>query len=428
MQSRSDDPESWRALPEWHELRFDNGMSVHLLPDRTRDSIELTLWVPAGPRIEEPGASGISHLLEHCYSLGSSRLAPREIDLRIQNVGGEKWAVTTLDYTMHALSGPADSLEELVALESDRFATLRLPDEAVEDELEIVSQERTMRCEHQALGALLVRLLGNAFNTHPYGLPITGLAEDLAKIRRDDVARHYERHYVASNAVYVLHGGFDPGRAETIFQRHLAPLPAGRRPAIEARPEPPQEIERRVVVARGDANPNRLVLLFKVPPFDHPKTSAIRVLEALLFGESGLSRELARAGPCEVRGGTWECRDVGPFTIEVSPPREGDFDAVAKAIRESIDRLGKVDGATLQAGRRAARRTLHARMESTTGLAHWIGRASMLSPRGIASLVSDADAVLDVTQEDLSGLIATLFRRDQCTEARLVLPPSFPVH
>jgi zinc protease len=370
------------------ERRLENGLTLLLAPDAAVPVFTIMLWVPAGGRNERRGETGVSHYLEHCYSLGSKNLAPREIDRLVQRLGGSKNAFTDHDYTAYYESLPSAALERIVEVEGDRFAALALPEERLRSELQVVIEERRLRSENSVGGFLHERLMALAYERHPYGWPVIGTREDLEVMSRDRVLAYYRRHYVPANATFVLVGDFDPARAEDLFRRHMGGIPPGARPADEVAEEPEQRAERRASVAKESARLPRLAIVWKTVGLDHEDALALALLEATLaHGDAAaFERVLRREKELVLDHSTdyWSFRDPCPFSYRAEAQPGVALERIEEAVYALVADLvarGPEPGA-LERAKKQIELAFLAGLESTSARARAIGRYAVTSARG----------------------------------------------
>src|SRR5207245_5244327 len=103
-----------------------NGLQVRLLPDRGLPIATLYSFFKVGSRNERPRITGISHLFEHMMFNGAAKYGPREFDRVLESHGGNSNAYTSTDMTAYHEDFPAEALEKVVDLESDRMRSLAL--------------------------------------------------------------------------------------------------------------------------------------------------------------------------------------------------------------------------------------------------------------------------------------------------------------
>src|SRR6185295_13310717 len=125
---------------------LDNGLTVLLLPDPATPVVSFQLWVRAGSK-DETGYTGLAHLFEHMMFRGTDRLPPESHERLIEARGGRVNAYTTADTTVFYEDFAPDSLPLVIALEAERLRNLKITEETLTTERQVVLEERRMRTE-----------------------------------------------------------------------------------------------------------------------------------------------------------------------------------------------------------------------------------------------------------------------------------------
>jgi zinc protease len=301
-----------------------NGLRVRLLPDRSAPTLSYYTFFQVGSRNEKLGTTGISHLFEHMMFNGAAKYGPKEFDRVLEARGGHSNAYTSNDVTAYYEDFAAEALETVVDLESDRMRSLRLTDESLEQEREVVKEERRLRTENSIFGLMEEQLEALVFLAHPYRWPVIGWMEDIERITRNDCEAFFRTYYAPSNAAVYVVGDLDPDATLALIERHYSDVPAGPSPAPVPAGEPPQRGERRALV-RHPAQAPAILAGWRGPAAKSPDSSALDVLQVCLaVGESSrLRRKLVQEEEVAVSVSiSWGRRiDPGVFLafVELSP-------------------------------------------------------------------------------------------------------------
>jgi zinc protease len=220
--------------PATQQFKLDNGFTVIVKPDRRAPIAVHMVWVRVGSVDEVDGLSGVAHVLEHMMFKGTADLKPGEFSSRVAALGGRENAFTMRDATGYYQQIPAGKLEEVMKLESDRFANNQWPDEEFRHELEVVKEERRMRTEDAPRAQLWEALNAAVFEASPYRRPVIGWMSDLDSLNPQDVRDFYRKWYVPANAVVVVAGDVDPAQVLQLAQKYYGRIPA--RPVPERKP------------------------------------------------------------------------------------------------------------------------------------------------------------------------------------------------
>jgi predicted Zn-dependent peptidase len=301
-----------------------NGLRVRLLRDATAPTLSYYTFFQVGSRNERLGTTGISHLFEHMMFNGAEKYGPKEFDRVLEARGGHSNAYTSNDVTAYYEDFASDALETVVDLESDRMRSLRLTAESLEQEREVVKEERRLRTENSIFGLMEEQLEALVFLAHPYRWPVIGWMDDIERITREDCEAFFRTYYAPSNAAVYAVGDLDPDRTLELVERHYGSIPAGPRPAPVPLGEPPQRGERRATV-RYPAQAPALLAGWRGPAARSPDSAALDVLQVCLaVGEaSRLRRRLVQQEELAVSISiSWGWRiDPGVFLVfaELAP-------------------------------------------------------------------------------------------------------------
>jgi zinc protease len=360
-----------------------NGLRVRLLRDAAAPTLSYYTFFQVGSRNERLGTTGISHLFEHMMFNGAAKYGPKEFDRVLEARGGHSNAYTSNDVTAYYEDFASDALETVVDLESDRMRSLRLTAESLEQEREVVKEERRLRTENSIFGLMEEQLEALVFLAHPYRWPVIGWMDDIERITREDCEAFFRTYYAPGNAAVYAVGDLDPDHALALVERHYGSIPAGPRPAPVPLGEPPQRGERRAVV-RYPAQAPALLAGWRGPAARSPDSSALDVLQVCLaVGEaSRLRRRLVQQEELAVSISiSWGWRiDPGVFLAfaELAPRVRPER---AEAILwEEIDRVATkgVSAAEVRRAQALLRSSVLHELATHHGVAHALGQAEAL--------------------------------------------------
>jgi len=217
---------------ELKEATYKNGVKLIVEEDHSAPVAMVQIWLKVGGRDELPGKTGLAHVFEHMMFKGSNKLGPGEYSKRISAMGGNDNAFTSTDYTAYFQTVPAKRIDEVLAMEAERFANLKLRDADFQKEIKVIMEERRMRTEDDPNSHMFEELSAASLRLHPYRNPVIGWMQDLEKLTIEDVKAFYKKHYVAGNVVVVVVGDVDFEQAKKTVARTF-----GR---MKARPIPPR--------------------------------------------------------------------------------------------------------------------------------------------------------------------------------------------
>lgn len=166
------------------ESMLENGLKILLLEEHKASVVTVHIWYRVGARNEQPGTTGLSHLLEHMMFKGTSKVGPGQFSRTIRKNGGRDNAFTSEDYTGYFETFASDRIDLALKLEADRMRNLLLDPKEIEAEKKVVMEERRLRTEDDPVSALREAMGAAAFQAHPYRQPVIGWMTDIERLAR----------------------------------------------------------------------------------------------------------------------------------------------------------------------------------------------------------------------------------------------------
>jgi zinc protease len=415
---------------------LNNGMTLIVKPDRRAPTAVHMVWVRVGSMDEVDGSSGVAHVLEHMMFKGTPSVKVGEFSRQVAALGGRENAFTSHDYTGYYQQIPASKLENVMRLESDRFAHNQWPDEEFKKELEVVKEERRMRTEDNPRALMNEVLNASVFVASPYRRPIVGWMSDLQALTPDDARAFYQRWYVPGNAAVVVAGDVDVAQVLALAQKYYGTVPPRALPERKPRDEPAQAGQKRIAF-KAPAEQAVVTLAFKVPSlttFDDSQATndalALTVLSAVLDGYSGARLERALLqGPNRVAdsagsdNGLWG-RGPQLFMLSGVPAQGKTTQEVEAALRAQVARIASEGVLEAELARVKTQWVASAvyKLDSVFNQARELGTA------WAQGLPLDANERLierlrGVTADQVKAVAAKYFGDDQMTVAQLLPQP-----
>ncbi|MEC8423050.1 MAG: insulinase family protein, partial [Myxococcota bacterium] len=125
------------------EETLENGIRVAAVHVPDSSLVAVQVRVSGGAADEAPGESGYAHLLEHLMFGGSAHARNGSYDTWLAEVGAENNAWTEHDSTTYSVTAPAEAVELVLFLESDRLGWLAggMDAEKLRNQIEVVAAE-----------------------------------------------------------------------------------------------------------------------------------------------------------------------------------------------------------------------------------------------------------------------------------------------
>lgn len=197
-----------------------NGLKVVLIEDKRSPSVVNSIWYKVGSSHEASGKTGISHVLEHMMFKGTKTLKPGEFSSIVKKMGGTENAFTSKDYTGYFQKIHTTDIERCIELESDRMKNLRLDENELRSEIEVVKEERRLRTDDNPVSKTFEKIMLNAYGMNEYGIPIIGTMQNLGSISKNDLENWYKLHYQPKNAIVIIAGNFNADQVKGYIQKY----------------------------------------------------------------------------------------------------------------------------------------------------------------------------------------------------------------
>lgn len=274
---------------EYIEYDLPNGLHVILHEDHSAPIVAVNIWYHVGSKNEDPDRTGFAHLFEHMMFQGSANVKKAEHMAYIQKAGGTFNGSTNWDRTNYFQVVPSNQLELVLWLESDRMRSLNVNQENLDNQREVVKEERRWRVDNRPYGTQWEEVFKRLFKVHPYRWPVIGYMEHLNAATLEDVKRFFDTYYVPNNAVLVIAGDIDIERTKSLVEKYFADIPKGKyeikRPNVI---EPPLTYQVRDTIYDNIRLP-AVFIAFKIPK-DGEKDFFTLNLLAKILGSGRSSR------------------------------------------------------------------------------------------------------------------------------------------
>jgi zinc protease len=210
----------------YEKYTLSNGLEVILHNNNSLPIVAVNLWYKVGSANEKMGKTGLAHLFEHMMFQGSENV-PKEMHFKyIQEAGGTLNGSTNFDRTNYFEKVPSNYLELALWLESDRMGLLlpALTQEKLNNQLDVVRNERLERYENQPYGLAWEILISNLYpKDHPYSWPTIGFMPDIS-YQLDEVKNFFKTYYSPLNATVVIAGDFDKNRTKELVEKYFGEI------------------------------------------------------------------------------------------------------------------------------------------------------------------------------------------------------------
>ncbi len=416
------------------EHRLANGLRVVLSEDHLTPVAAVCLWYDVGSRHEVAGRTGLAHLFEHLMFQGSAQVQGNGHFELVQGAGGSLNGSTSFERTNYYETMPAHELELALWLEADRMGSLltALDDESMENQRDVVKNERRQRYDNVPYGTAFEKLTAMAYpDGHPYHHTPIGSMADLDAASLEDAREFFRTYYAPNNAVLSVVGDIDPEQTLAWIEKYFGSVPGheGKRPPRDG--TLPEVIGGQMREVVEEEVPSRAVMAAYRLPHDGTREcdAADLALTALGGGESSrLNKRLVRRDRLAVGAGFGLLRLAGAPSLgwlDVKASGGVEVADIEAAIDDELRRFAEEGPSPEEMERAQAQleREWLDRLATVGGRADELCRYAVLFGDPQLAL-SAVQRVLDVTADEVRAVAAARLRPDN--RAVLVYEPTEP--
>jgi zinc protease len=322
--------------------KLDNGLTVILAPDHSDPLVHLDVTYHVGSSRETVGKSGFAHFFEHMMFQGSKHVGDQEHMRIINEAGGDMNGTTNKDRTNYYETVPANELEKVLWLESDRMGFLleAVSQKKFEIQRATVKNERAQRIDNQPYG-LVGERVGEALypRTHPYSWQPIGYVEDLDRVDVNDLKQFFLRWYGPNNATLTLGGDFDTKQALAWIEQYFGSIPRGPDVA-EPTPQPATLPATRYVTLEDKVHLPLLYISYPTVSLGDPQEPALDIFADVLGGSASsmLYQSLVKTGKAIEAGASHSCEELA-CTLTVYAYPNPAADGSLKTLKGEVDKV-----------------------------------------------------------------------------------------
>lgn len=402
---------------------LDNGLRVVVHRDTASPLAAVNLWYDIGARHEEPGRTGFAHLFEHLMFQGSKNVPSGDHFKLLEAVGASLNATTGTDRTNYFETVPLEHLDLALWLEADRMGSLDVSQENLDNQRDVVKEEKRQRYDNQPAGSFWPDLLETLFpEDHPYHHAPIGSMEDLDAADLDYVVGFHKTWYGPDNAVLTVVSDLDPNEVLAKVEHYFGGIdPLGGTPGAPDGTLPRIPLDAPIIRDIPDQVSTPLVCpAWRMPQFDHPDHDAVEMAMDILGHGRGsrLGKALVVDEPLAVPASSYIFLNslVGGASMGIGQVE----------VREGVDRRRIVEVLDDETRRLGQEPPTEAELERAKALyaSAWLGRLGSVSTRAddlsrITTQRGDAerinhelDGILAVTVEDVQRVADEYLRMD----------------
>ncbi len=341
----SSQAEEGKVKIPYQKYKLDNGLTVILAPEDSDPLVHVDVTYHVGSAREEIGKSGFAHFFEHMMFQGSENVGDQQHFKIITEAGGTLNGTTNRDRTNYFETVPANQLEKMLWLESDRMGFLldAVSQRKFEIQRSTVKNERAQNYDNRPYGLIWERI-GEALypEGHPYSWQTIGYVEDLDRVDVNDLKAFFLRWYGPNNATLTIGGDLDVEQTLSWINKYFGSIPRG--PEVENAPKQPAKLLESKYITLEDRIQQPMVMIAWPTTYSGEESQAsLDTLAQVLGGgtNSVLYQDLVKTQKAVDAGSFHSCSELACSFYVYAMGDSGDKGDLSKLYDELMQSLGK---------------------------------------------------------------------------------------
>ncbi len=341
----SSQAEEGKVKIPYQKYKLNNGLTVILAPEDSDPLVHVDVTYHVGSAREEIGKSGFAHFFEHMMFQGSENVGDQEHFKIITEAGGTLNGTTNRDRTNYFETVPANQLEKMLWLESDRMGFLldAVSQHKFEIQRSTVKNERAQRYDNRPYGLVWERISEALYpEGHPYSWQTIGYVEDLDRVDVNDLKAFFLRWYGPNNATLTIGGDLDVEQTLSWVNKYFGSIPRG--PEVENAPKQPAKLTESKYITLEDRVQQPMVMIAWPTTYSGEESQAsLDTLAEVLGGgtNSVLYQDLVKTQKAVDAGSFHDCAELSCTFFVYAMGDSGDKGDLSKLYDEVTQSLSK---------------------------------------------------------------------------------------
>ncbi|WP_319535449.1 pitrilysin family protein [uncultured Vibrio sp.] len=329
----------------YQKYKLDNGLTVILAPEDSDPLVHVDMTYHVGSAREEIGKSGFAHFFEHMMFQGSENVGDQQHFKIITEAGGTLNGTTNRDRTNYFETVPANQLEKMLWLESDRMGFLldAVSQHKFEIQRSTVKNERAQRYDNRPYGLIWERMSEALYpEGHPYSWQTIGYVEDLDRVDVNDLKAFFLRWYGPNNATLTIGGDLDVEKTLNWVNKYFGSIPRG--PEVDNAPKQPATLAESKYITLEDRIQQPMVMIAWPTTYDGEASQAsLDTLSEVLGGgtNSLLYQDLVKTQKAVDAGSFHDCAELACTFFVYAMGDSGDKGDLSKLYQDLEQSLKK---------------------------------------------------------------------------------------
>jgi zinc protease len=192
-------------FPKPVEKNLANGLRVIVIPRTEMPLVTAQLLIRSGGEVDPVDLAGVADMTGSLLTRGSTNKSATQIAEAIEALGGTLNSGAGFDSSSISTNVISTRISEAMDIMADVVRNPSFKDEEIE---RLRRQTMNGLRNQMATPGSVARLVAGRllYRDSPYGHPLSGTAESLARIKRDDIVKIHSTYYRPENAILVIGG------------------------------------------------------------------------------------------------------------------------------------------------------------------------------------------------------------------------------
>ncbi|MCD9513064.1 M16 family metallopeptidase [Photobacterium phosphoreum] len=305
---------SGKAVIPYSKYQLANGLTVILSPDDSDPLVNVDVTYHVGSAREQQGKSGFAHFFEHMMFQGSKHVGDQQHFKLITEAGGTLNGSTNRDRTNYYETVPANQLQKVLWLESDRMGFLldAVSQHKFEIQRSTVKNERAQNFENRPYGLIYEKMAEALYpRSHPYSWQTIGYVEDLDRVDVNDLKAFFLRWYGPNNATLTIGGDINKAQTLAWINKYFGSIPRG--PEVKNAPKQPAKLaHNRFITLEDNIQQPMLMMGWPTAYLGAKEQSSLDMLGQIIGSgtNSLLYQKLVKTGEAVDAGAFQDCAEL----------------------------------------------------------------------------------------------------------------------
>jgi zinc protease len=208
------------VFPKPVEKNLPNGLRVIVVPRTEMPLVTAQLLIKSGGEVDPNDLSGAADMTASLLTLGTSTKSATQIAEAIEALGGTLNSGAGWDSSTITTSVMSPRIGQALEIMADVARNPSFKDEEIER-----LRRQTLNGLRSALATpgSVARFVAArvVYRDSPYGHPLSGTPESLARLKRDDIVKIHSMYYRPDNAILVIGGDISAADGFALAQKYF---------------------------------------------------------------------------------------------------------------------------------------------------------------------------------------------------------------